>query len=99
MPSQSSPQEFMTVPQAAEMLSVSPRTVHNWIKEGTVPYIELPGRGERRAYRIPIEGLAESLSGNYDLRAHLAAQTARVRETRRQRPTQSAQEPVQTTDG
>ena len=78
-------QEFLSVPQAAELLNVAPRTVHNWIKDGTVPYVELPGRGERRAYRIPLQGLIESLSGNYDVRSHLAAQTAQVREARRRR--------------
>jgi excisionase family DNA binding protein len=78
-----SSQEFLSVPQAAELLNVAPRTVHNWIKDGTVPYVELPGRGERRAYRIPLHGLIESLSGNYDVRSHLAAQTARAREARR----------------
>jgi excisionase family DNA binding protein len=75
--------QFMTVPQAAELLNVAPRTVHNWIKKGTVPYVELPGGDDgRRQYRIPIQALLDTLSGNYDVRAHLAEQTARAREAR-----------------
>jgi excisionase family DNA binding protein len=85
-----SSQEFLSVPQAAELLNVAPRTVHNWIKDGTVPYIELPGKGERRAYRIPVQGLLTAVSGNYDLRAHLAEQTARAREARRDRGGESS---------
>jgi len=77
----------MSVPQAAKFLDVSPRTVHNWIKKGHVPYVELPGGvNGRHQYRIPVQGLLESLSGSYDVGAHLAEQTARLREARRSQP-------------
>jgi excisionase family DNA binding protein len=74
-------QALLTVPQAAEYLNVSPRTVHNYIKCRSVPYIELPGGsvGGRRQYRIPLQGLLESLSGTYDVQAELRAQTDRAR--------------------
>ena len=62
--------ELITTRQAAEMLSVSPRTVLNWIRDDAIPYVELPSRGDQRhEYRIPLHGLLRSLSGNYDLAA------------------------------
>lgn len=60
--------QLITTKQAAEMLSVSPRTVLNWIKDDAIPYVELPSAGSRRhEYRIPMHALLRSLSGNYDL--------------------------------
>jgi excisionase family DNA binding protein len=65
--------QLIKVAEAAELLNVSTSTVHNWIKSGTIPYIELPKTDGRRAdYRIPLKGLVASLSGNYDLSADLA---------------------------
>jgi excisionase family DNA binding protein len=59
---------LVTTKEAAELLSVSPRTVLNWIQDGAIPYVELPSRGgQRREYRIPLHGLLRSLAGNYDL--------------------------------
>lgn len=49
------------------MLKVSPRTVTNWIQAERVPYVRLPG-GE---YRLPLDGLLDSLGGTYDLRDRL----------------------------
>jgi hypothetical protein len=52
------------------MLNVSPRTVLNWIKDGAIPYVELPsGPARRSEYRIPVQALLRSLAGNYDLAA------------------------------
>ena len=59
------------------VLRVNRRTVVNWIERGVVPYVELPGRsGGRHRYRIPLEGLLDSLGGNYDLTAELRLCTA-----------------------
>lgn len=58
---------LLSTREVAELLNVSPRTVTNWIRAEKVPYVRLPG-GE---YRIPQEGLLESLSGTYDVRAAL----------------------------
>jgi excisionase family DNA binding protein len=57
----------MTTTEAAKLLKVSPRTILNWINEGTIPYIQLPSGGNRPQYRIPLQGLISSLAGNYDL--------------------------------
>lgn len=62
---------LLTTAEAAELLNVSQRTVLNWIKRGSVPYIELPSTGRRKEYRIPEVALLRSLSGNYDLVADL----------------------------
>jgi excisionase family DNA binding protein len=57
-------QRLLTTREAAELLNVSARTVTNWIRRDRVPYLRLPG-GE---YRLPLEGLLDSLSGTYDIR-------------------------------
>ena len=62
---------LITTKEAAELLNVSPRTILNWIEKGSIPYVELPGAGDRRDYRIPQIALLRSLSGNYDLVAEL----------------------------
>lgn len=62
---------LMTTKEAAELLNVSPRTILNWIERGSIPYVELPGGGERKEYRIPQLALLRSLAGNYDLVAEL----------------------------
>jgi excisionase family DNA binding protein len=57
-------EQLLSTRQAAELLNVSPRTVTNWIRADKVPYVRLPG-GE---YRLPLEGLLDSLTGTYDMR-------------------------------
>jgi excisionase family DNA binding protein len=59
--------------EAAQLLHVEVGTVHSWIKKGTIPYIELPSAGAKPSYRIPLQGLLDSLSGTYDLSADLAS--------------------------
>lgn len=61
--------QLLTVREAAEMLSVQPRTVLSWIEREAIPFITLPGAGEKSTYRIPLHGLVDSLSGTYDLAA------------------------------
>jgi excisionase family DNA binding protein len=63
--------KLLTTSEAAELLKVSPRTILNWIRAGTIPYLALPSTGERSEYRIPLQGLLSSLSGNYDLAREL----------------------------
>lgn len=55
---------LLTTREVAELLNVSPRTVTNWIRAERVPFVRLPG-GE---YRVPRDGLLDSLEGNYDTR-------------------------------
>jgi excisionase family DNA binding protein len=62
---------LITTKEAAELLNVSPRTILNWIEEGSIPYIELPSRKSRKEYRIPLQALLQSLRGNYDLASEL----------------------------
>lgn len=67
---------LISVEEAAALLAVTDTTVRNWIKNDAIPYIELPPTGSRRRYRIPLQGLLNTLSGNYDLASdleHLAA--------------------------
>ena len=63
------PPRLCTTREAAALLHVSPRTVTNWVRAGRVPFVRLPG-GE---YRLPLEGLLDSLSGTFDLKAELDA--------------------------
>jgi excisionase family DNA binding protein len=63
---------LLSVDEAAELLAVSSSTIHNWIRDESIPYIKLPGGSERTRYRIPLQGLLNSLSGNYDLGGELA---------------------------
>jgi excisionase family DNA binding protein len=67
----SSTARLITPQEAADLLRVSPHTISNWIKEGRVPYVELPGTDNRKSYRLPLGALIQSLSGNYDLLPHL----------------------------
>lgn len=62
---------LLTTAQAAQLLNVSSQTILNWIRDDAVPYMQLPTAGKRREYRIPLRGLLQSLSGNYDLDAEL----------------------------
>jgi excisionase family DNA binding protein len=63
--------QLITVAEAAQLLSVSTRTVHAWIEKEAIPYIRLPSTGGKPSYRIPLRGLLESLSGTYDLAAEI----------------------------
>lgn len=60
---------MLTTADTAKMLSVSSQTVLNWIERGEIPFVQLPGGGgrKRREFRIPLRGLLESLSGNYNI--------------------------------
>jgi excisionase family DNA binding protein len=67
---------LISVEEAAALLAVTDTTVRNWIKGEAIPYIELPSTGTRKRYRIPLQGLLNTLAGNYDLASdldHLAA--------------------------
>jgi excisionase family DNA binding protein len=72
--------DLLTVVEAAAMLRVSDATIRNWIAAGSIPYIQLPPAGQRKQYRIPLQGLLASLEGNYDLRGALSEQNARMRQ-------------------
>jgi excisionase family DNA binding protein len=62
--------------EVANLLRVSRSTINNWIQEGSIPYIKLPGG----SYRIPLRGLMASLSSNYDLGGTLSVISATARE-------------------
>lgn len=68
--------KLITPAQAAEFLAVSERTILSWIQRESVPFVELPNGGGRPSYRIPLQGLISSLSGNYDLEADFSALAA-----------------------
>lgn len=65
--------QLITVQEAATLLRVSTSTVNNWIRDGLVPYIELPSGGSKPSHRLPLNALLQSLSGNYDLQPHVEA--------------------------
>lgn len=71
---------LLTTAEAADLLRVDRRTVVNWIDKRVVPFVELPGGGERHRYRIPLGGLLDSLGGTYDLAAELEALERRADE-------------------
>lgn len=61
--------KYLTVAEVAARLRVSTRTVHRWIRAGTIAAIPLPGGQERRMWRIE-EAEVERLSrGNVDGKA------------------------------
>jgi excisionase family DNA binding protein len=64
---------LLTTAEVAQMLRVSQRTVNNWIRNEAIPYVALPQNGSKREYRIPLNGLLNSLSGTYDLASQLDA--------------------------
>jgi excisionase family DNA binding protein len=72
--------DLLTVAEAAALLRVSDATIRNWVAAESIPYIQLPPAGQRKQYRIPLQGLLGSLEGNYDLRGALQEQNARMRE-------------------
>jgi excisionase family DNA binding protein len=61
--------QLIKAQEAADLLNVDIRTIHQWIAKERIPYIELPSGGAKPSYRIPLQGLLNSLSGNYDLAA------------------------------
>ncbi len=69
IPTVPSQPKLLSTTQAADLLSVSRRTILNWIEGGKVPYVRLPG-GD---YRVPLSGLLASLSGTYRLDQEIRA--------------------------
>ncbi len=65
--------QLLKAQDAADLLNVDIRTIHSWIEQGRIPYIELPGPRKRPSYRIPLQGLLSSLSGTYDLAGDIEA--------------------------
>ncbi len=63
---------LISVEEAAALLAVDGGTVRDWIDEDAIPYVELPTRtGARRRFRIPLQGLLNTLGGNHDLAGEL----------------------------
>lgn len=74
----SSEARLVTVQEAADLLRVDSSTINSWINKGLVPYIELPSAGDRKSYRLPLNALLQSLSGNFDLQPHVATVDKKV---------------------
>lgn len=55
--------ELLTTTQVAELLLVTPTTVHNWAKRGRLESIVLPG-GHRRFRREDVEALLTPRAGD-----------------------------------
>ncbi len=62
---------LISVEEAAALLDVTDTTIRNWIRKDAIPYIELPGGATRKQYKIPLQGLLNTLAGNYDLASDL----------------------------
>jgi excisionase family DNA binding protein len=58
----------LTVGEVATLLTVSRKTVHDWIRLGKIKHFRIPGG----KYRIPRAQLLATLEGNYDFAAELA---------------------------
>jgi excisionase family DNA binding protein len=56
------PSRILTVPQAAEQLQVSERTVYEWLREG-----KLPGRKIGKVWRLSAEAINDFLRGDVAL--------------------------------
>ncbi len=84
--------QLITTKQAAELLSVTQRTILNWIKAEAIPYVVLPSATSRRRqeYRIPRQALLRSLSGTYDLATEFRNADAVVTDTDAQRAARAA---------
>ncbi|MGE4094672.1 MAG: helix-turn-helix domain-containing protein [Candidatus Binatia bacterium] len=50
--------KILTVPQAAEQLQVSERTVYGWLREG-----KIPGRKIGKVWRISADAIVDFLRG------------------------------------
>lgn len=59
--------QYLNPTQIAELLEVSRKTVHLWIKEDKIPWWRVPGG----PHRIPVAGLLARLEGNYDFVSEL----------------------------
>jgi len=53
-----SPKKILTVPQAAEQLQVSERTVYEWLRGG-----KLPGRKIGKVWRLSADAIVDFLRG------------------------------------
>ena len=53
------PGNFLTPPQAARKLGVSPDSVRGWISSGELKAVNVAGPGKRASHRISREALAE----------------------------------------
>jgi excisionase family DNA binding protein len=51
--------KILTVPQAAEQLQVSERTVYEWLRDG-----KLPGRKIGKVWRMSEDAIVDFLRGN-----------------------------------
>lgn len=57
---------MLTTTQVSKILGVSSQTVINWIEEGELPAMKLPGgTGQRRKFRVPLRGLLRILHTNH----------------------------------
>ena len=56
------PSKILTVPQAAEQLQVSERTVYEWLREG-----KLPGRKIGKVWRLSAEAINDFLRGDVSM--------------------------------
>jgi excisionase family DNA binding protein len=54
-----SPKKILTVPQAAEQLQVSERTVYEWLRDG-----KLPGRKIGKVWRLSADAIVDFLRGD-----------------------------------
>ncbi len=53
------PKKILTVPQAAEQLQVSERTVYEWLRDG-----KLPGRKIGKMWRLSEDAIVDFLRGD-----------------------------------
>ena len=58
------PKRILTVPQAAEQLQVSERTVYEWLRDG-----KLPGRKIGKMWRLSADAINDFLRGDLAMNA------------------------------
>ena len=74
--------EFWNQQEAADLLNVSPGTIHNWRVEGLLPYIQPPGK---KVVLIPVNAVKEFI-GRYTINKKGGDKTRKLDKVKRKKP-------------
>lgn len=66
------PHGYMTKKEFADYMSMSPRTIDNWVRKKILPHAKLG-----KSLRIPVEEAKRHIAENYTINARGAGRTAR----------------------
>ncbi len=74
--------EFWNQQETADLLNVSPGTIHNWREEGLLPYIQPPGK---KTVLIPVNSVKEFI-GRYTINKKGGDKTRNLAKIKRKKP-------------